>query len=263
MFLKDLISVSIKKQLNFISIHKENIPLDIFFEDSEILIVNKPSNFVVHPGYGNISGTLFNAILYHYPNNMKLPRAGIVHRLDKNTTGLLLISKTIFSYQYCIKLFKKRQVIKEYDVIVIGRMEENGEINSPIKRNMFNRTKMAINSGGKEAITQYKIIVRFNHYTYIRVRTKTGRMHQIRVHFSSICHPVLGDSVYSRGIQPKVFNFSNKLLKIFLDFSRPALHARMLKFSHPITRIQRIWIVSPPIDMIILINSLYIEDMNP
>ncbi|WP_154029310.1 RluA family pseudouridine synthase [Buchnera aphidicola] len=261
MFFKDKISINIKKEFNFIKIKKENIFLNIIFEDSELLIINKPFNFVIHLGYGNTSGTLFNALIYHYKNNLTLPRAGIVHRLDRNTSGLLVVAKTIFSYNYLISLFKKREVIKEYDAIVIGRIEQDGFINYPIKRNIYRRTIMTVGIGGKSALTYYKVMTIFRNYTYIRIQLKTGRMHQIRVHLSSILHPIFGDKIYNKGVKLNFFGISKKMYKFFLKFSRPALHSRMLGFVHPIINKKKIWLVTPPIDMIQLINFLYLEDM--
>ncbi|VFP77842.1 Ribosomal large subunit pseudouridine synthase D [Buchnera aphidicola (Cinara cf. splendens/pseudotsugae 3390)] len=260
-FFNDLIIVCVNNEFNLTKIKKENIPLDIIFEDSEILIINKPSNFVVHLGYGNISGTLLNALIFHYKSNSSLPRAGIVHRLDKNTSGLLVVAKTILAYNYLIGLFKNRKIIKEYDAIVVGRIGRNGSINYPIKRNIYRRTIMTIGSGGKKAITHYKVITRFKNYTYVRVQIKTGRMHQIRVHFSSIAHPIFGDSTYSKGIRYNSLGYSKKTCIFLCRFSRPSLHSRMLSFVHPVTDELKTWITSPPLDMVHLLTLLYCEDM--
>ncbi|MGI4816613.1 MAG: RluA family pseudouridine synthase [Janthinobacterium lividum] len=251
----------VNNEFKLIKIQKENIPLDIIFEDSEILIINKPSNFVVHLGYGNMSGTLLNALIFHYESNSDLPRAGIVHRLDKNTSGLLVVAKTIFTYNYLVGLFKNRKIIKEYDAIVIGSIKQNGSINYPIKRNIHRRTIMTIGSGGKKAITHYKVITRFRNYTYVRVQIKTGRMHQIRVHFSSISHPIFGDSIYSRGVRYNLLGYSKKTRRFLYRFSRPSLHSRMLSFVHPITNKLKNWTTSPPVDMVHLLTLLYYEDM--
>ncbi|WP_232036810.1 RluA family pseudouridine synthase [Buchnera aphidicola] len=253
--------MNVKKNLQFIEIKKENIFLDIIFQDSAILILNKPPNLVVHLGYGHTSGTLLNALIFHYKKNRMLPRAGIVHRLDRNTSGLLVVARTIFAYHYMIRLFQQRKVIKEYDAIVIGRIECDGIINYPIRRNIYNRTMMAIGIGGKQAITYYKIITIFRNYTHVRIRIETGRMHQIRVHFSSIFHPVLGDHLYSRGIRPNVTSYSKLEYKTLIRFYRPALHSSMLQFVHPITFKLQTWTVSPPMDMIHLLHVLYSEDM--
>ncbi|WP_154049318.1 RluA family pseudouridine synthase [Buchnera aphidicola] len=261
MFFKDKISICIKKDFNCIKIKKENIFLDIIFEDSEILVLNKPFNLVVHLGYGNISGTLFNALIYHYKNSITLPRAGIVHRLDRNTSGLLVVAKTADSYNYLISLFKKRKVIKEYDVIVIGRIEQDGFIDRPIKRNIYRRTMMTVGIGGKSALTYYKVITIFRNYTYLRVQLKTGRTHQIRVHLSSIFHPVFGDKLYYKGIKLNFLDISDKMYNFVLKFSRPALHSRMLGFIHPVINKKKTWLVNPPTDMMRLINFLYSEDM--
>ncbi|WP_328283813.1 RluA family pseudouridine synthase [Buchnera aphidicola] len=262
MLFKDRISLIINKKSNFIKIKKENIFLNIIFEDSEILIINKPTNFVVHLGYGNTSGTLLNALIFHYPDNLLIPRAGIVHRLDRNTTGILVVAKTISTYYFLINLFKKRKIIKEYDVIVIGRIEVDGKIEKPIKRDIYNRTKMTVGIGGKQAITYYSVITIFKNHTYLRIQLKTGRMHQIRVHLSSIFHPVLGDKIYSKGIKSNFSNCSKKMKNFLSKFNRPALHARMLNFIHPKTNKKKNWIIYPPKDMLSLINVLYSEDMN-
>nr|WP_244268604.1 RluA family pseudouridine synthase [Buchnera aphidicola] len=238
------------------------MPLNIIFEDSDILIINKPYDLVVHLGYGHTSGTLFNSLIYHYKESINLPRAGIVHRLDRHTTGLLVIAKKIAAYQYLLDLFKTRKIIKEYDVIVVGRIERDGEINRPIKRHIFRRTKMMVSAGGKESITRYQVIAIFRHCTYLRVRLETGRTHQIRVHFSSISHPVLGDQVYDPGFRARLLcSSTNRLHKILFGWFRPALHARRLTFIYPSRGLMRNWVAGPPSDMVALIHCLYEEDM--
>ncbi|WP_075432040.1 RluA family pseudouridine synthase [Buchnera aphidicola] len=246
-----LLNLKVKKN------KKENIFLDIIYEDSELIIINKPKNLVIHPGPGHLSGTLFNGILYHFKKNKKLPRAGIVHRLDRHTTGLLMVAKNFFSYHYLTNLLKLRKVIKEYDVIVMGQIQYDGLIELPIKRHWHCRTKMMTGIGGKEAITHYKVIAIFRNHTHLRIRLKTGRTHQIRVHLSAILHPIVGDKVYSNGIQSNINGYPTKLSNIIQNFSRPALHSSRLCFQDPFKNILKNWEVSPPDDLISLLHHFY------
>ncbi|CAL4326459.1 23S rRNA pseudouridine(1911/1915/1917) synthase RluD [Buchnera aphidicola] len=226
----------------------ENITLNIIYEDNEILVINKPAGLVVHPGAGNNTGTVLNALLYHYKNIKYLPRAGIVHRLDKDTTGLMVIAKTIQSYSYLVKLLKKRKIIREYQGIVIGNMISGGTINAPIMRHHIKRISMTVHHLGKQAITYYKIINRFKFHTHILIRLGTGRTHQIRVHMLYIKHPLVGDRVYKgiiRGINYKTNENTNKIY----EFPRQALHASHISFQHPITQNLMSWTVSLPEDM--------------
>lgn len=226
----------------------ENIFLDIIYEDREILIINKPSGLVVHPGAGNSNGTILNALLYKYKNKNLLPRSGIVHRLDKYTSGLMVIAKTIFSYKYLVKLLKKRQIVREYQGIVKGNMISGGTINQPIMRHHIHRKRMTVNALGKKSITHYRIIQRFKYHTYISIRLETGRTHQIRVHMLYIQHPLVGDQIYS-GINRIPYDNQNKDIKKINDFPRQALHAGYLSFYHPITRSSMSWTVPLPQDM--------------
>lgn len=226
----------------------EKISLNIMYEDNDILIINKPAGLVVHPGAGNNKGTVLNALLYHYKNIKYLPRAGIVHRLDKDTTGLMVIAKTIEAYIYLVKLLKKRKITREYQGIVKGNMITGGTINAPIMRHHTKRTSMTVHNLGKKAITHYKILNRFKYHTHILIRLSTGRTHQIRVHMLHIKHPLVGDSVY-KGVDYGINYKKNENTSKIYKFSRQALHASHISFQHPITQNLMSWTASLPEDM--------------
>jgi len=221
----------------------ENIPLDIVFEDDHLLIVNKPAGMVTHPGAGNFSGTLVNAVMYHCRNLSEvqgIERAGIVHRLDKNTSGLIMIAKSDRVHLALQQQLKNHEIEKLYTAIICGHMKnEEGEIDLPIGRSLKDRKKMAVTHlRSRKAFTQYRVLERFKLHDLLEINLKTGRTHQIRVHFSHLGHPVLGDPDYGgrtkwhRGIYSVDKVMAQKALAIM---SRQALHARSLKFKHPVT----------------------------
>lgn len=237
----------------------ENIPLNIVYEDEHLLLINKPCGLVVHPGAGNLTGTMLNGLIFKLKNNVTIPRSGIVHRLDKNTTGLIIVAKTILSYLKLVQQLKNKEIIREYKTIVHGVVNTNGTLCAPIKRDSIKRTKMAVNNQGKLAITHYKILKKFKNYTYLRIRLETGRTHQIRVHMSYMNHSVVGDSLY--------YNYNNRIKNVlkkknnFIDnFSRQALHATFIRLIHPITNKLMEWEIDIPEDMKKLIN--YLENKN-
>ena len=229
----------------------EDIPLDIIYEDADILVINKPANIVVHPAAGNWSGTLLNGILHHYPKNSNLPRAGIVHRLDKNTSGLMVVAKNEISQLDLIKQLQNKNVYREYRAIVWGQvLIKSGTINKPIGRHPSVRVKMAINKiNGKDALTQYEVLERFSIHTYLKCTLKTGRTHQIRVHMQDNKSPIVGDPLYGlKKIIPAksmTENFKNETLK----FDRQALHAKALGLIHPKTKEHLKWEIDLPVDM--------------
>ncbi|CAL4324477.1 Ribosomal large subunit pseudouridine synthase D [Buchnera aphidicola (Protaphis terricola)] len=233
----------------------ENIFLNIIYEDNHLLVINKSSGLIVHPGAGNNNGTVLNALLYRYKNSKYLPRCGIVHRLDKNTSGLMIIAKTIFSYYFLVKLLKNKKIIRKYQAIVKGNMISGGTINYPIMRHPCKRIRMVVNPLGKPAITHYKIIHRFKFYTHILLQLETGRTHQIRVHMEYIKYPLLGDPVYG-GINYSNRYFKKKCFYEKIIFSRQALHAHYLEFLHPITNKLMSWEIDLPLDMKSLILNL-------
>lgn len=206
----------------------EEISLTKVFEDDQILVINKPAGLVVHPGAGNWQGTLLNAILYHYPESQHIPRAGIVHRLDKDTSGLMVIAKTEAAHTYLVAALKARQVKRLYTAWVAGVLNDSScVINAPIGRDAKARTKMAVTPQGKEAITHVQVVRRFKDSTVIECALKTGRTHQIRVHLASMGHPLIGDTVYGG---PR-----------YATLPRQALHAHALGLYHPISKEWMTW----------------------
>ncbi|QCI18932.1 23S rRNA pseudouridine(1911/1915/1917) synthase RluD [Buchnera aphidicola] len=226
----------------------ENISLNIIYEDNNLLIINKPPGLVVHPGAGNNGGTVLNALLYRYKNSKYLPRCGIIHRLDKNTSGLMVIAKTIFAYYYLVNLLKSRKVIREYQAIVKGNIISGGTINCPIMRHPTKRICMIAHPLGKTAITHYKIIKRFKFHTHILLRLETGRTHQIRVHMLHIRYPLLGDPLYS-GINYSYNNFDKKYIYKNIFFPRQALHSHYIEFVNPTNKKLMSWKIDLPNDM--------------
>ena len=229
----------------------EDIPLDIIYEDESILVINKPVNMVVHPAAGNYSGTMLNALLFHCPELINIPRAGIVHRLDKDTSGLLVVAKTLTAQTHLVKQLQKRAFEREYEAIVMGEMTGGGTVNAPIGRHPTQRVKMAVvknPNNGKEAITHYRIKERLHDYTCVQVRLETGRTHQIRVHMAHINYPVVGDPIYSGRLKLPA-DCNEELKQYLLDFTRQALHARKLGLKHPQSGQWIEWAVEAPQDM--------------
>ena len=225
----------------------EDIPLDVVFEDEALLVINKPAGLVVHPGSGNWSGTLMNALLHHVPGIEAVPRAGIVHRLDKDTSGLLVVAKTLEAQTNLVRQLQARTVRRIYLALAAGAMKHEGTVNEPIGRHPSQRIKMAIvpeNRGGKPAITNIRILEVFPYTTFVECSLETGRTHQIRVHMAAIHHPLVGDQVYGK--------HNTKLP----EFPRQALHATRLGLVHPVSGFKVQWEVPMPEDMLNLIDGL-------
>ena len=233
----------------------EKLNLDIIFEDEDIIIINKPFGLVTHPGAGNWSGTLANALLHHDSNLSNLDRAGIVHRLDKNTSGLMVVSKNIKSQKFLVEQLQTHSVEREYSAIVYGHMISGGSINEPIGRDSKDRIKQSISAKGKEAKTHYRAIDRFKNHTHVKVILETGRTHQIRVHLSYIGHPLIGDPMYGGRVRfPK--KASQELKDKLTNFQRQALHSKKLTLIHPVSGKSMSWKVDLPSDMQELLNIL-------
>ena len=233
----------------------EAIDLDIIYEDDFILVVNKPLNLVVHPGAGNTSGTLMNALLHHCPSLSALPRAGIVHRLDKNTTGLMVVAKTLTAHHSLIEAMQQRHINREYETIVHGVMTAGGRIDEPIGRHPVDRKRMAVVASGKPAVTHNRVLERFRLHTWVRVKLETGRTHQIRVHLAHRRYPIVGDPVYG-GRMRQPANASESLLTLLQGFKHQALHAIQLALPHPESGETLQWQAPLPVDMQNLLNAL-------
>ncbi len=231
------------------------LPLEIVYEDSELLVIDKPPGLVVHPGAGNPEGTLLNALIAHAPTLAKLPRAGIVHRLDKDTSGLLVVAKTERARQNLIEQLRKHSVEREYLTIVNGVMVAGGTIEAPIGRHRTQRTRMAVSRRGKPAVSHYRVMKKYRAHTLVQVKLESGRTHQIRVHMAHLHYPVVGDPVY--GGRLRIPAGAGENLKIVLrGFKRQALHALKLSLVHPGTAKRLQWATSVPQDMSRLMGAL-------
>lgn len=234
----------------------EAIDLDIVYEDEELLVINKPAGLVVHPAAGNQTGTLLNALLHHSPELESVPRAGIVHRLDKDTTGLMVVAKTLSAHTDLVDQLQERVVSREYEAVAIGTMTGGGTVDARIGRHPQQRKQMAVvETGGKRAVTHYRLVQRFAAHTHIRVKLETGRTHQIRVHMAHVRHPLVGDGTYGGRFKiPK--GASDELIQALKSFPRQALHAATLGLEHPATGEYCEWTAPLPEDMLALLAAL-------
>ncbi|RPZ78506.1 23S rRNA pseudouridine(1911/1915/1917) synthase RluD [Pseudomonas aeruginosa] len=233
----------------------QDIELEIIYEDEHILVIDKPAGLVVHPAAGHQDGTLLNALLYHVPDIANVPRAGIVHRLDKDTTGLMVVAKTLEAHTKLVAQLQARSVSRIYEAIVIGVITSGGTIDAPIGRHGVQRQKMAVVDAGKVAVSHYRVLERFRAHTHTRVKLETGRTHQIRVHMSHIGYPLVGDPVYGGRFRiPPVA--SQTLVQTLREFPRQALHARFLELDHPATGVRMKWESPLPEDFLWLLSLL-------
>ncbi len=233
----------------------EDIPLNILYEDEALLFIDKSAGMVVHPAAGNWSGTLVNALLHHDPALAEVPRAGIVHRLDKDTSGVLVVARTLQSHTHLVRQLQERAMSREYQAICKGVMTAGGTVDAPIGRHRVDRKKMAVTEGGKPAVTHYRVVEKFRAHTHIRLSLETGRTHQIRVHMEQIRFALLGDPVYGHRLQIPASS-SERMAETLRGFRRQALHAARLGLEHPLTG-EQIEHQSPlPDDMVGLIEVL-------
>jgi 23S rRNA pseudouridine1911/1915/1917 synthase len=233
----------------------EPIALDVVHEDGAIIVVNKPAGLVVHPGAGNPAGTLQNGLLHHAPELVHVPRAGIVHRLDKNTSGLLVVARSLKAHARLVAALAEHRVRREYEAVAVGVMTAGGTIDAPIARHRVDRVRMAVREDGRRAVTHYRVIERFRAHTHVAVRLETGRTHQIRVHLAHARFPLVGDPVYGRRLRlPK--GADEQLVETLKAFKRQALHARRLRFVHPETGAPVSFEADVPADMGALLDAL-------
>ncbi len=233
----------------------QDIDLNIVYEDDDILVINKPINLVVHPGAGNSDGTVLNALLNHVPDIATVPRAGIVHRLDKDTSGLMVVAKTIPAQTHLVEQLQAREISREYEAVVIGTMVAGGLVDAPIGRHPTKRTSMAVRESGKPAVTHYRVKEKFRAHTHVRLKLETGRTHQIRVHMAHLRYPLVGDQLYAgRPILPK--SSEQPMIDMLRGFKRQALHAAQLELSHPITGEWMSWQAELPEDIQALLSVL-------
>lgn len=238
------------------AVSPEEIPLDVVYEDDDLLIVNKPPGLVVHPAAGNWAGTLQNALLHHAPVLAHLPRSGIVHRLDKDTSGLLVVAKTLEAHTHLVTALQARSVKREYLAVVQGRVISGGTVEGDIGRHPVDRKRMAVvASGGKPAVTHYRVEERFRAHTLVRVRLETGRTHQIRVHMAHIRFPLVGDPVYGGRFKLPA-GAGEALIRALRGFRRQALHAARLGIVHPRTAEEMTFEAPLPDDMQALLQVL-------
>ena len=242
---------------NEVSSTPEAIALDIVYEDEHLLVLNKPAGLVVHPGAGNPAGTLLNALLHHDPKLAELPRAGIVHRLDKETSGLMVVARTLPAYTALVDLLSRHEVERQYEAVVLGTMVAGGTVDAPIGRSMGDRLRQSVRDeeDGKRAVTHYRLRERFRAHSLLQCQLETGRTHQIRVHMAHINHPLLGDPMYGGGLKlPK--GASPELIAELRGFRRQALHAERLSFVHPISGESLSFSAERPADQEQLITAL-------
>ena len=246
------LSATLEEQVRF---EPEAIPLAVIYEDDDILVVDKPAGLVVHPAAGNPDGTLLNALLHHSPSLAKVPRAGIVHRLDKDTTGLMVVAKTLTAQTSLVEQLQARTVAREYDAVCVGVMTSGGTVDAPIGRHPKDRKRQAVHASGKPARTHYRVVERFRSHTHVRCRLETGRTHQIRVHLAHRRFPLVGDPVYGGRLKLPA-GASEGLKTLLREFPRQALHARQLGFDHPSSGEAVTFSAALPDDLLLLLDYL-------
>ena len=255
----ETIQLEVIPELHDASVQAQNIELDVVYADADIIVINKSVNLVVHPAAGHADGTMQNALLHYDAALAEVPRAGIVHRLDKDTTGLLVVARNIKSHKLLVEQLQAREFDREYQAVVRGVMTAGGTIDEPIGRDPRDRKRMAVRFDGKESVTHYRVLQRFGHHTHVQVQLETGRTHQIRVHLTHKHYPLIGDPVYGGRLQlPR--GASDALKLCLRGFKRQALHAARLGLNHPLTGEFLEWKAPLPDDMQQLLKVLAQED---
>ena len=237
------------------TIEPQSITLDVLYEDAALLVINKPAGLVVHPGAGNPDGTLQNALLHRAPELADVPRSGLVHRLDKDTSGVLVVARTLAAHTVLAAALQRREIGREYDAVVLGEMISGGTVDEPMGRHPVDRKRMAVRRDGRPAITHYRIAERYRGFTRLKVTLETGRTHQIRVHMAALGYPIVGDPVYG-GRRRLPAGLPAGLREQVQGFSRQALHAKRLSLLHPETDEQLVWEAPWPDDLGALVAML-------
>lgn len=251
----DLLTVQEQEEIDQ-TVKPEAIALQVVYEDNDIAVINKPAGLTAHPGAGISSGTLQNALLHRWPQTAAVPRAGLVHRLDKDTSGLLVVALTLAVHPKLVAALSEHDIRREYDAVVHGTMVSGGTVSTQIGRHPRDRVKMAVlERGGRDAVTHYRVQERFPRHTHVRVRLETGRTHQIRVHLAHIRYPIIGDRTYG-GDVVRGRGMDEDLRATLKAFPRQALHARELELDHPRTGETMSWCAEPPADMQALLVAL-------
>jgi 23S rRNA pseudouridine1911/1915/1917 synthase len=233
----------------------QKLDLDIVHEDADLVVLNKPAGLTVHPGAGRPDRTLLNALLHRYPQARRLDRGGLVHRLDKDTSGLLVVALSARALARLVEAMAARRVRREYDALVVGVLPAGGTVRAAIGRHPRDRTRMTVLANGRPAVTHYRVLERFAQHTHLRVKLETGRTHQIRVHMAHVRHPVVGDPVYG-GRAHRGAGLPDALGQLIANFPRQALHARELEFVHPVSGATLTFTREPPADMRRLLDAL-------
>ncbi len=253
------VEVNVRMQRE-VSASAENISLDIRYEDADLIVVNKPPGLIVHPGAGNPDGTLQNALLHHDPELVGIPRAGLVHRLDKNTSGLMVVARTLRAHTSLVEQLSARSVHRQYEALVYGAMVSGGKVDQPIGRHPVDRLRQAVREDGREAVTHYRVREKFRAMTLVECRLETGRTHQIRVHMAHVRHPIVGDLAYGNLRLPKAA--TPELIEALRGFRRQALHAERLEFAHPASGEMLHFEAERPADMDALIATVRADSKN-
>ncbi|HKV97320.1 MAG TPA: 23S rRNA pseudouridine(1911/1915/1917) synthase RluD [Gammaproteobacteria bacterium] len=241
-----------------VELQPQALPLEIVHADASLIVVNKPAGLVVHPGAGNPAGTLQNALLHYAPELINVPRCGLVHRLDKDTSGLLAVARTLEAHTKLVAALAARDFEREYEAVAVGVMTGGGTVDAPIARHHVDRKRMSVREGGRAAVTHYRVIQRFRAHTHVSVRLETGRTHQIRVHLAHIHHPLVGDPVYGRRLAIPA-DATLSLQEALRSFKRQALHARRLGLAHPQSGELLRWEAPLPDDMQQLLQALDLD----
>ncbi len=251
----EVLQLSVQPDTHTDNARAQAIPLDIVHQDEDIIVLEKPAGLVVHPAAGHADGTLVNALLHHDAGLAGVPRAGIVHRLDKDTTGLMVVARNLAAHKHLVEALQQRSVVREYQAVVQGVITAGGTVDAPIGRHARDRVRMCVRDDGKAAVTHYRVVSRFRQHSHVRLRLESGRTHQIRVHMLYIRHPLVGDAVYGgrQRIPPQA---DTRLIELLRGFPRQALHAFRLSLAHPRSGETLSWQSPLPDDIVQLLAAL-------